>query len=147
MNEIQTLLDQLRLFAEQHVPAESLPQIAWGGGFALLLGVGLSVLRWAKTAENATDYSVMNTGRAMLYLPTSPDDKYKAKLTLDTLVVRAGDMISALAVFVGTEIIGATPQGFGALNLLMIAAWGGLAWLLTREYRRLSSLGSSAIPA
>ena len=31
-----------------------------------------SVVRWAKTAENSADYSVMNTAKQLLWLPTTP---------------------------------------------------------------------------
>ena len=42
-------------------------------------------------AENSTDYSLMNTTKQMLWLPTSRDEKYKAKQAIDTFFVRAGD--------------------------------------------------------
>ena len=40
---------------------------------------GLAVLRLAKTAENATDYSLQNTIRQALFLPTTREEKYNAK--------------------------------------------------------------------
>jgi len=33
---------------------------------------------WVKTAENSVDYSLMNTVRHMLFLPTSREEKFKA---------------------------------------------------------------------
>ena len=45
-------------------------------------------MRWIKTAENATDYSMMNTARQLLWLPTSREEKYKAKQAIDTFFVR-----------------------------------------------------------
>jgi ATP/ADP translocase len=39
----------------------------------------LAAIRFAKIAENASDYSIMNTARQMLWLPTSREEKYKAK--------------------------------------------------------------------
>ena len=47
-----------------------LPLIALGGYTIIAAGVGFSVVRWIKTAENATDYSIMNTARQLLWLPT-----------------------------------------------------------------------------
>ena len=40
-----------------------LPLIALGGYAIIAAGVGFTVVRWVKTAENATDYSIMNTAR------------------------------------------------------------------------------------
>ena len=57
---------------------------------------------WIKIAENASDYSVMNTAKQMLWLPTSREEKYAAKQAIDTFFVRCGDMLSAAVVFVGT---------------------------------------------
>ena len=49
----------------------ALPLIALGGYAIIAAGVGFSFVRWIKTAENATDYSLMNTARQMLWLPTT----------------------------------------------------------------------------
>jgi ATP:ADP antiporter, AAA family len=57
------------------------------------------VVRWIKTAENATDYSIMNTARQLLWLPTSTDEKYKAKQAIDGFFVRSGDVLSAAIVW------------------------------------------------
>ena len=70
----------------------ALPIVALGAYGLASVGAGLSVLLYVKIAENSTDYSVMNTGKQMLWLPTSPDEKYKAKQAIDTFFVRAGDM-------------------------------------------------------
>ena len=59
------------------------------------VGAGFVVFRWAKTAENASDYSIMNTAKQMLWLPTSRAEKYKAKQAVDTFFVRVGDVLSA----------------------------------------------------
>ena len=50
-------------------------------------------MRWIKTAENATDYSIMNTARQLLWLPASREEKYKAKQAIDTFFVRGGDVL------------------------------------------------------
>jgi AAA family ATP:ADP antiporter len=44
----------------------ALPLVAMGGYAIIAAGVGFSVVRWIKTAENATDYSIMNTARQLL---------------------------------------------------------------------------------
>ena len=73
----------------------TLPLVALSGNVLIAAGAGFAVVRAAKMAENATDYSVMNTGRQMLWLPTKREEKYKAKQAIDTFFVRAGDVLSA----------------------------------------------------
>ncbi|MEL6822813.1 MAG: MFS transporter [Calditrichota bacterium] len=49
-----------------------LPVIALGAYFIIaIMPQVLSAIRWAKTAENATDYSLNNTVRQILFLPTT----------------------------------------------------------------------------
>ena len=57
----------------------ALPMIALGSYATVAAGATLMLVRFAKTAENATDYSVMNTARQMIWLPTNREEKYKAK--------------------------------------------------------------------
>jgi AAA family ATP:ADP antiporter len=116
----------------------ALPIVSLGAYALIGSGVAWSVLRWAKTAENATDYSVMNTVRQMLWLPTRPDEKYKAKQALDTFFVRTGDMLAAGVVFVGTTRLGLGIAGFAWVNVALVALWFLTAVALVRENRRLS---------
>jgi len=115
----------------------ALPLIALGGYALIAAGFGFGVIRWVKTAENATDYSVMNTARQLLWLPTSREEKYKAKQAIDTFVVRAGDVLSAGAVYMGTEIMTLTPQQFALGNTVLTLLWLAVALrLLTPSKRR-----------
>jgi AAA family ATP:ADP antiporter len=115
----------------------ALPLVSLGAYGLIGAGVGFAVLRWAKTAENATDYSVMNTGRQMLWLPTTREEKYKAKQTLDTFFVRAGDVVSAGLVFAGTAWLGLGITGFARANVVLVLAWFATAYFLLRENRAL----------
>ncbi len=113
----------------------ALPLIALGGYSLIAAGVGFSVVRWIKTAENATDYSVMNTARQLLWLPTSREEKYKAKQAIDTFYVRAGDVLSACAVYVGTAILHLSPNQFAVGNVVLTMVWLGVAVLILRPAR------------
>ena len=88
-----------------------------------------------KLAENSTDYSVMNTAKQMLWLQTTPDEKYKAKQAIDTFFVRTGDVIAAALVFVGTQLIGLDLLGFSAVNVAMILIWMVVAHRLLQQYK------------
>jgi AAA family ATP:ADP antiporter len=113
-----------------------LPLIALGGYAILAFYPVLAVVRWAKTAENATDYSLQNTLRHMLFLPTTRDQKYKAKQAIDSFFVRAGDVLSAGLVFGGTTWLAMRTQGFALFNLALVAVWLVLAWRVGREFHR-----------
>lgn len=112
-----------------------LPAISLGTYGLVAFGVGLGVFRWAKTAENLTDYSVMNTAKAMIWLPTTQAEKYKAKAAIDTFVVRIGDVASAALVYVGLNTLGFGPQQFGMVNLGAIALWAFVAFQVWRHYQ------------
>jgi AAA family ATP:ADP antiporter len=116
----------------------ALPVVALGAYGVAAAGAGLVLLRVLKTAENCTDYSVMNTAKQMLWLPTSREEKYKAKQAIDTFFVRAGDLLAALVVFLGTHVVTLAVPGFALVNIVVVLASGAVALLLLREYRRLA---------
>ncbi len=95
----------------------------------------LAVVRWTKNLENSTDYSIMNTVRQALWLPTSREAKYKAKAAIDAFFMRAGDVLQAGIVFVGTAI-GAGISGFAWLNVALTAAWLVAAGRIAAEHRK-----------
>ncbi len=109
-------------------------------------GAAFSMFRWTKTAENASDYSIMNTAKQMLWLPTTRAEKYKAKQAVDTFFVRLGDVVSAAAVFAAVTWLGLGVRGFGVLNTVLVGVWIAIAFQLLREHRRLAA-GSEAHPA
>jgi AAA family ATP:ADP antiporter len=115
-----------------------LPFIAMGSYIMMALVPVLAVARWTKTAENATDYSLNNTVRNMLFLPTTRAEKYKAKQAIDTFFVRVGDVMAALLVLAGTTILGLAPTGFALVNVGLAAVWLVIALFIGRRYRRLS---------
>ncbi|MFH1842173.1 MAG: Npt1/Npt2 family nucleotide transporter [bacterium] len=113
-----------------------LPFIAVGGYLLLIFFPILTVVRWAKTAENATDYSLQNTVRHALFLPTNREQKYKAKQAIDTFFQRAGDVFSALLVYVGVHHLQLGIKGFAVANLVLVAVWIALALAIGKEYVR-----------
>lgn len=123
-----------------------LPCIALGG-YAILFALPLlPVVRWAKTAENATDYSLQNTVRQALFLPTTREQKYKAKQAIDTVFVRAGDVLSAVLVYVGANLLVLSTRQFALVNLGLVVIWLLLALAIGREYRRLTATQASSSP-
>ena len=114
-----------------------LPLIALGGYTAVVLVPVLLVLQWTKIFENATDYSIQNTTRHALFLPTSREAKYNAKQAIDAFFVRTGDLLQAAVVFLGTEVLVLTVRSFALVNVVLIGVWLLLAVGIAREHRKL----------
>jgi len=93
-----------------------------------------------KIADNATDYSINNTARNVLWLPASAEMKYKGKPTIDSLFVRIGDGFAALTVLVGVQILALSMVWFFIINVTLILLWIALALVVIREHRRMSEL-------
>ena len=115
-----------------------LPVVALIGYSAMAFVPVLSFIRGAKLAENSLDYSLQNTTRNALYLPTSREAKYKAKQANDTFFVRFGDVLSAGLVFAGTTWLGFAPREFALVNVVLIAVWLVLAVAIGRLFDRRS---------
>jgi AAA family ATP:ADP antiporter len=115
-----------------------LPIVAMGGYIAMAFVPLLSFIRVAKMAENSLDYSLQNTTRNALYLPTSREAKYKAKQANDTFFVRFGDVVSAGIVFAGTAWLGFAPKQFAMVNVALIVIWLLLALFIGRRFKALS---------
>lgn len=115
-----------------------LPVIALGGYSLLLAAPLLAVVRFAKLLENSTDYSIQNTARHALFLPTSREAKYKAKAAIDTFFWRAGDVLQAVVVYLGTSA-GLAISGFASVNLAFVGVWLVIVALIFREHKKISA--------
>lgn len=112
----------------------ALPLVALGAYGAMAAGVSFVVLRAMKVAENATDYSLENTAKALLWLPTSRDVKYKAKQTVDAFFVRLGDVLAALVVFVFADQLALATTHVALVNAALAVLAMGLAWRVARRH-------------
>jgi ATP:ADP antiporter, AAA family len=124
-----------------------LPMLALGIYGVIGMGVGFMVLRVLKTAENATDYSIMNTGKALLWLPTKREEKYRAKQAIDTLFVRFGDVIATLLVAGAVPLLHLGPRTLAVVNTVVCAAWILVAWRTAQHHAKLSNVKPTEKPA
>ncbi len=104
----------------------------------------LRAVQAAKVAEKATDYSLSNTVRNMLFLPCTREEKYSAKQAIDSFFFRMGDVVSAALVFVGTQI-GLAASGFAKVNIVLAVAFLALAVLVGRAYGERKHLRTVAV--
>jgi AAA family ATP:ADP antiporter len=114
-----------------------LPVIALSSYAVIAFFPLLRFIKIGKVLENSTDYSIQNTTRQALFLPTSREAKYKAKTAIDSFFWRTGDALSALLVFVGSALA-FTIQTFAFANLIFITLWIALAFQIVKEHRRIS---------
>ena len=98
------------------------PLVAFAGYLLMLRAPSLSLMGVLKVADNSLDYSLSNTTRQALWLPTSREAKYKAKQVVDSFFVRAGDVTSAGLVFAG-ERLALTVPAFAAVIVCLAGAW------------------------
>ncbi|HXV35813.1 MAG TPA: hypothetical protein VEC18_01615, partial [Myxococcota bacterium] len=82
-----------------------LPVISLLSYAAMALVPVLIVVKMMKVAENSTDYSINNTARNVLWLPTTSEIKFKCKPAIDTIFVRVGDGLAAATVWFGSNVI------------------------------------------
>ncbi len=97
----------------------------------------LAVVRTTQAAVNATDYSINNTARHVLWLPMSPSVTFKGKPTVDTLFVRAGDGMAAVTVLLGVQLLSASIRTYLLLNVALTVVWLVAAFWVTREHGRM----------
>jgi len=104
-----------------------MPIVALGAYGAIAAIGGFALVRAAKVAENGTEYSLDNTVRQTLFLPTARAAKYKAKAAIDTLAVRAGDTASALVIWLAIHQLGLRGRGLAFVNVGLVLAWLAIA--------------------
>ena len=95
----------------------------------------LTVVEGGKIAENSLDYSIYNQAKQSLWLPTSREQKYIAKQAIDTFIVRAGDLMSAGVVFIGTSLAFGT-RAFTTTNVVLGGVFLVVVIFMGREYKK-----------
>ena len=121
-----------------------LPAVALGS-YGLFAAVPvLALIRAGKIAENATDYSLQNTARRALFLPTSREAKYKALQAVETFFWRGGDLLSGFATLLIVQVLRLGVRFYALFNVGLVVAWIVIAIALSRENRRLTADVSAA---
>jgi AAA family ATP:ADP antiporter len=115
-----------------------LPIISLTGYSVISFIPALAFVRLAKIVENSTDYSLQNTVRQALFLPTTREEKYKAKAAIDTFFVRTGDVLSAALVFLRDQL-SLNVQALSLINVFLVVLWLLLVFAIGRSYRALAA--------
>lgn len=104
-------------------------------GFGLLaMAATFPVLAFVMIVRRVGEYALVRPGREMLFAPLDAETKYKAKNTIDTVVYRAGDVISG---WIYTGIVFVASTGAVAIAGVAVAAvWGLLGYAIGRRHDR-----------
>src|SRR6185436_6336328 len=81
--------------------------------------------------------------RQLLWLPTSREEKYKAKQAIDTFFTRGGDVLSAAVVYFGAMRMGIS--GFAATNVVLTLIWIAVALMILRRHQALVRLAPGLV--
>jgi AAA family ATP:ADP antiporter len=114
-----------------------MPVVSLASYGAMALVPILSVVKAMKVAYNATDYSINNTARHVLWLPVSSEVKFKGKPTIDSLFARLGDGFAALTVLLGVQLLALTTELYFVFNVVLVLIWIVFSLVVVREHRRL----------
>ncbi len=111
------------------------PLVSMAGYSATAMIPVLGLMRVVKVFENGADYSLQNTARHALFLPTSREAKYKAKAAIDSFFMRGGDVLAAGVVFAASQLALSTSR-FAAVNAVLAGVWLAVVILIYREHKR-----------
>jgi ATP:ADP antiporter, AAA family len=114
------------------------PLIALAAYGSMAAAPAFLLIASVKVAENGTDYSLHNTVRHTLFLPTTRAEKYKAKAAIDAFFLRFGDLIAGGTVFAGVHLLQLTAREFALVNVALISVWLMIVTALSRRYRRMA---------
>ena len=115
-----------------------LPLIAMFSYGAVAMVPLLAVVTILKVLENSSDYTINNTAKHALFLPTSREAKYKAKQAIDSFFWRIGDLLQAAIVFVGVQLAFGI-RSFALINLAFVAIWIVLVIGIAAEHRKITA--------
>lgn len=121
----------------------AMPAVAVVGFAWLAVHPAIAVLVAFGVVRRAGEYAISKPARETLFNALTPEEKYKAKNVIDTLVHRTGDTLSSWA-FTGLRAAGLSPAQIAAVAVPVALAWAGVAWWLGRTAARLPAAGGVA---
>jgi len=98
---------------------------------------GLATLVFVQIVRRGVQYGLERPSREVLFTAVTPEEKYKAKAFIDTIVFRGGD---AAAIWAYDAVRSLAPPLWAvtAAMLVVCAGWTGLAWFAARRHAELA---------
>lgn len=117
----------------------AVPPLVIAAGFLwLALAPVFAVFVVVMVVRRAGEYALVRPAREMLYTVVPPEQKYKAKNFIDTVVYRGGDAVSGW-VKRGLDLLGDHPALAMFIGAAIALAWGAVGGGLGRWQRRLET--------
>ena len=112
-------------------------------GFALLaLEPTLAVVAILTVLRRALGFGLSKPTSDMLYSVVTPEQKYKAKNFIETILYRTGDVIGTWTVRFMVAAVGLS--GTSMIMVPFACIWGGIALWLGWEYKRRDTIGKAS---
>lgn len=120
----------------------AVPLVMAAGFVCLALSPVFALFVIVMVVRRAGEYALVRPGREMLFTVVSPEDKYKAKNFIDTVVYRGGDAVSGW-IKRGLDVMGEHPQAAMLVGALIAVGWAATGhWLGRQQSRRDDAQGS-----
>ena len=113
----------------------AVPVVIAAGFLWLALAPTFAVFVVIMVARRAGEYALVRPGREMLYTVVPPQQKFKAKNFIDTVVYRGGDAVSGW-VKRALDLLGELPGLAMFIGAGIALTWAGTGFLLGRAQRR-----------
>nr|WP_298373343.1 MFS transporter [uncultured Halomonas sp.] len=113
----------------------AVPLVIAGGFLWLALAPTFAVFVVIMVARRFGEYALVRPGREMLYTVVSPQQKFKAKNFIDTVIYRGGDAISGWLKR-GLDLLAELPGLAMFIGAGISLAWAGTGFVLGRAQRR-----------
>lgn len=122
-----------------------LPLVSVFGFIALAMAPVVGVIVVFGVLRRAGEYALSKPARETLFNVLPPEQKYKAKNVIDTLVHRTGDTASGWA-FAGLRGLGLTSVQVSWLSVPIALAWVAIAWSLGRQAETMQAQEAKGSP-
>jgi len=120
-----------------HVALLITPVILLLGSFSLFFVPAGGLLHWAiavKGADKSLTHSLSQSVRELLYIPISPEIKYKAKVFIDMFVNKMAKGIGALLLLLFYLILQFSIKEISLIVIVFVLIWIGFNWMIIKEY-------------
>ena len=111
----------------------AVPLIMVLGFLWLALAPVFAALAAVMIVRRVGEYAFVRPGREMLYVPLPPEEKYKAKNFIDTVVYRGGDALGGW-VKTALDTFAQQPAVVMVFGALIAAGWGATGAYLAKRY-------------
>ncbi|GMH44274.1 hypothetical protein BSKO_12208 [Bryopsis sp. KO-2023] len=128
-----TTTGRLLKFFGMPVSLAATPTLACLGLLAVFINPVPQSIMGAEVTRKVITYAIARPAREGLFTVVSTEEKYKAKICIDTIVQRVGDTLGAGAFQVIEGSFSLGPQGVAVMGMVVSGLWGAVAFSLGKR--------------